>query len=283
MEDRIAYFNGRFMSIDKIRISPNDRGFLFADGVYEVIRSYKGKLFMYNEHIDRLKYSLSELKINFHNTASLKGIILELLRRNKLENVDATTYIQITRGEYERMLKFPPADVPPTVYIVPKPIQLDEQTIIKGIKAVSVEDVRWGRCDIKTVALLPNALAHQQAIEQGADIGLFTKDGNITEGTHVSVFGVKNGSLITYPAGKHILPSITRKVVKQLCEELNLELIEKAISLDSISDIDELFVVGTTPEITPVISVNDIIIANGKPGNITLMLQKAFNRFVGEL
>ncbi|MBN2683441.1 MAG: aminotransferase class IV [Bacteroidales bacterium] len=275
-----VFFNGSFIEKEDVKISPDDRGFLFGDGVYEVIRSYNGKFFMFSEHISRLNYSLKELKINYYETDKLEKIAKELLKLNSFENIDATVYIQITRGVAVRSLKFPGGDIMPTVYITLNKLNEHYYSYKNGISAFLVDDIRWKRCDIKSVNLLANVIAHNQAIDNGSEIGLFVKDGIITEGTHVGVFGVKNGSLITHPAGKEILPSITRKVIFDLCIKLEIPVLEQAINPENVFNLDELFVVGTSPEIAPVISLNKIPIANGKPGIISIKLQNAFNKLI---
>lgn len=276
----IVFFNGKLIPKNEVRISPDDRGFLFGDGVYEVIRSYSGKLFMFTEHLNRMKYSLKELQINYPKISELEEVIHELIHLNSFQETDATVYLQITRGVAPRSLKFPDKNIEPTVYITVNQINEHYYLYKNGIKAILVDDIRWNRCDIKSINLLANVLCHNEAISKGAEIGLFVKDGIITEGTQVGVFGVKDGNLITHPSGNKILPSITRKVIFDLCKMLEITVKEQAIRPENVYYLDELFVVGTSPEIAPIIYLDKKIISTGKPGKITMRLQKAFSELV---
>ncbi len=276
----ISYFNGKYLDKSEISISPDDRGFLFGDGVYEVIRSYHGKLFCFNDHMERLNYSLSQLRIEFRELDKLEGILNRIIHDNSLLDKDATLYIQITRGVYKRMLQFPSEPLKPTVYITPTIVDYDTDRQRTGINAYTVADHRWDRCDIKSITLLANVLSHQEAIEKGGQIGIYTMNDLITEGTHTSVFAVKGGKVLTHPANQQILSSITRKVVTNLCSNLYIDLIEHPIKIDDVYFVDELFIVGTTPEITPVVLLNDQKIGNGTPGKITQLLQAEFRKLV---
>jgi D-alanine transaminase len=275
----IVFFNGKFLEKEEVKISPDDRGFLFGDGVYEVIRCYFGKFFLFSEHIERMKYSLKELSIVYNEIEKLEPIAQELIKLNSFQQTDATVYIQITRGAAPRSLKFP-ENISPTVYLTLNKLHEQYKEFGKGIKAVLVDDIRWNRCDIKSINLLANVLAHNEALNKDAEIGLFVKNGIITEGTHVGLFGVKNGCLITHPSGKEILPSITRKVIFDLCKKLNIQVIEQAIKPENVYNLDELFVVGTSPEIAPILVLDKKNIADGRPGTTTLHLQKAFKELI---
>lgn len=270
-----VYFNSEYLKKEDVKISPDDRGFLFGDGAYEVIRCYHGNLFMFEDHINRLNYSLAELKIDC-NTSDFESVIRKLISINNFQNSDIVIYIQITRGVAPRSLAFPKEKTNATVYVTTSEINNVYYSYKEGIKAVFVDDIRWNRCDIKSVNLLANVIAHNQALEKNAQIGLFVKNGIITEGTHVGVFGVKNNCLVTHPSGKDILPSITRKVIFQLCEKLKIPILEEAVTIDNVFDLDELFVVGTSPEIAPVIFLEGKEFGNGKPGQITIRLQREF-------
>ncbi|GAB4294763.1 MAG: aminotransferase class IV [Marinilabiliales bacterium] len=279
MNSQIVYFNDNFLPKNMVKISPDDRGFLFADGVYEVIRSYYGKLFMFDEHINRLKNNLNTLRIEYNEFDKIKEIILELIRRNHFENSDITIYLQITRGVYpKRFLHIPEEKLKPTVYMYVNQVNINMEKYRQGLKAVSVEDKRWGLCNVKTTALVYNILAQQEAIDKGGDIGIFVKEGFLTEATNAGLFAVKNSMIFTYPESNHILPSITRKVVLTLCNHLNINLIEQPVCADKIIEFDEMFIVGTTPEIAPVIIYDNMPIGNSMPGAITQKLQESFEQ-----
>lgn len=281
--NRLVYLNGEILEFGNARISPEDRGFLFADGVYEVIRCYHGKLFFYTDHLNRLKYSLDQLRINNVSIDSFEEIILKLIEINGFQNEDATVYIQVTRGAYKRGLAFPPSDVLPTVYMSVSKVEPDEIAAKEGIKAVTVDDNRWARNDIKSIARLSNVLAHQEAIEKGAKVGIYLKNGYLTEGTHTGLFAVKKNIVITHPETNEILKSITRNIVTMLCSKLAIEIIEMPLKLSGVKDMDELFIVGTTPEITAVTQLDALVIGTGKPGQVTKKLQNEFSLLVNSL
>jgi D-alanine transaminase len=272
----IAYFNGQYVSKENIKISPDDRGFLFADGVYEVIRSYGGRLFKIDEHLSRLSRSLEELRMAPVSLAHLKTVAEQLMHRNNLENEDATLYIQITRGVAPRKHPFPDPETSPTVYVSASVLQPSPAEWETGIAVILVPDLRWQRCDIKSLGLLPNVLASQQAKEQGASEAVFVRDGVITEGSHTSFCAVFDGELVTHPANHHILDGITRSVVLDLCVTLGISVRESPILERTLKGASELMVLGTTSEVVPVVRVDDWVVGDGKPGPITSKLKQAF-------
>jgi D-alanine transaminase len=275
----ITYFNNRFLPKKEISISPDDRGFLFGDGVYEVIRSYSGKLFHADAHLNRLERSLRELQITGIDVENFRGISAKLLERNDLGSGDATIYIQVTRGAAPRKHSFPEGETVPTVYIFASPLQPPLQKMETGIKVILTPDIRWARCDIKSIALLPNVLANQQATDQGAEEAIFVRDGAITEGSHSNFCAVIDGELRTFPESHYILAGITRQVVLNLCRALGIPFREFPIFESELSKADELMILSTTNEVMPVVHVNDWKVADGKPGSVTLKLQKAFREF----
>jgi D-alanine transaminase len=256
-------------------ISPNDRGFTHADGVYEIVRSYAGTLFRIPDHLARLKRSLAAVRIAVPDVDTFAETAAELLRRNRLDKKDATVYIQITRGIAERMRA--PGPAIPTVYIETSPL-IARRALCRGVSVITLPDIRWGRCDIKTIGLLPNALARMQATDKGVYEALFIRDGFVTEGTHTNVFGVKDGTVLTHPPDHHILPGITRTVLLELCRALGIPISESPIPEPELTRLDELFLTCTTAEVIPVLRVNDVAVADGKPGPITRRLQSAFRR-----
>lgn len=281
MQNIIVFFNNQFLPKSEVHISPDDRGFIFADGIYDVIRFYNGKLFHWNEHLKRIIYSLSELKIQYPAIHQLEQIGLELYAKNNYNSTqDIVIYIHITRGVYKRFHGFPPEQIEPTVYVTAYPVTPNYKGMQEGVKVVTTPDIRWGRCDIKSIALPANLLAKQYAIENNAYDAIFEKNGLITEGTHTSLFGIKNGKLITHPLGKGILPGITRGIITKLCNENNIPLDEREILVNELYQLDEIFLAGTTTEVMPVVQVNDSIISNGKPGLLTQKLQLAYKKVV---
>ena len=271
----IAYLNGKYLSENDLKISPNDRGFLFADGVYEFMSFYYDDFFLFDEHIIRLKRSLKEISINLPEVENIGEICYRLIDLNKFQGDKIHIYIEITRGvRFPRSHQFPPENHPKTIYITPLPFNSRSEEKENGVKAITTEDIRWARCDIKTIALLPNVLAMQKAIVQNASESLFVRDGNIMEGTHSNFFAVKNGILYTPPLSNFILRGTIRDFLINRCKEIQVEVVEEDIQIDKLSSFDEFFITSTTYEITPVIQIDNIMIGKGKPGNLTRKLQK---------
>lgn len=275
----IVFLKGKFLDKEEAKISPNDRGFIFADGVYEVAKFYNGKPFRYDDHLKRLERSLAELEIEYHETESLEAIFAELITKNNLQNKHAGVYLQITRGEYKRVHHFP-ENIQPTVYAFAYYMPSFTDNLENGIKVITHEDIRWQRCDIKSVSLLPNTMLYNKAVKAGAGECVLIRNGMVTEATHSSVLGVKNGVVITRPLSNLILPGITRKVIQEICIANQIPFVEREFSEAEMLQMDELIIAGTGSEITPAIQVNDSIIGNGKPGKITRVLQEKFFEMV---
>jgi D-alanine transaminase len=275
-----VFLNSEFMSRDEARISPDDRGFLFSDGAYEVIRSINGKLFRPEEHFSRLERSLRELRISGIEIESLKQIPEKLIAYNDLTDGDATVYIQITRGEAPRKHAFPDRRTAPTIYACASVFCPIREKFQKGVKIILVPDTRWSRCDIKSVALLPNILANQQAKESGAEEAVFVRNGTVTEGTHTNFCAVYGGELLTHPLSNRILGGITRNVVLDICREQNIPFREFPVFEGELRAAEEMMIVGTTTDVMPVVEVDGRRVKDGKPGPITRKLMEAFQKMV---
>lgn len=277
----IAYFNGEFVAKNQISISPDDRGFLFADGLYEVIRAYRGQLFRTKDHIDRLNFGASQLCFSQTEFSYLEQIAQQLLEKNNLEE-DATIYIQVTRGAAPRAHAFPDPPCELTVYASAAPFDpLKTQGNKKnGITVITVPDQRWARCDIKTIGLTANVLANQKAVEHGAKEALFIRDNTVLEGTHSNFMAVIDKTLVTAPESHQILHGITRKVVLELAADKGIPVNEAPIAISKTNQITESFITGTTTEITPVVSIDGKPVGNGAPGPVTRMLQNAFSAYI---
>ena len=271
----IVYLNGKFVPKNEALISPEDRGFNFADGIYEVIKYYDGKAFRYADHLDRLKRSLREVSIHFDGCDQLEAILQELLVRDELANQEAGVYLQITRGSQTRIHRFP-EEIVPTVYATAFPFASKWDQLKNGVKVITTEDIRWLRCDIKSVSLLPNVMAAQKAYEQGAVEAIFIRNGIVTEGSHSSFLAVKNGTIYTHPDSNLVLPGITKIVVREICGELNIPLVEDGFAASELASMDEMMIVGTGSEVTPVVKIDEMTVGNGKPGPVTLLLQEKF-------
>ncbi|MBN1144350.1 MAG: D-amino-acid transaminase [Bacteroidales bacterium] len=282
LQHSTIYLNGQFMGRDKAMVSPEDRGFYFADGVYEVVKYYKGKPFCFEEHLNRFKDSLSGVKIRFENTAKLRDVCDALIKANSLSNKYAGVYIQVTRGVASRTHRFPEGNIEPTVFAraFTMPTYLNEMR--DGIRLVTHEDIRWQWCNIKSIALLPNTIIFEEAATQGAFECMLIRNGYITEATHSNIMAVKNGTVYTHPESNLILSGITRLMVLQLCNKLNIPVVEEPINATKIGDYDEWFVCGTGSEIVPVIKIDDTPVANAKPGPVTRLLQHEFLRITYE-
>lgn len=272
----IAYYNDIFLDEKEVRISPYDRGFLFADGLYEVIRSYDGRLFETRAHMARLLHGARALQFPERELEPVADVAETLIQRNGLTGGDATVYIQVTRGAAPRTHRFPPKDTPLTIFASARPFTPHADEMSHGIDVIQVPDQRWARCDIKSTALLPNVLAHQQAVDAGATEAIFTRDGFLIEGTHSNVFAVFPGRVVTPPRTNYILGGITRGVVLDLCREQDILVREGTLLASEITDADELMIVGTTVEITPVLRILNGAFRVHEPGPITRKLQKAF-------
>lgn len=272
----IVYFNGEFLAKEAVRISPDDRGFLLADGVYEVIRTYEGKLFQAEAHLQRMARSMRELRLPGPSPQQLHAISERLIADNNLTTGDATVYLQITRGAARRSHAFPADDVSPTIYATASPFKPPVEKMTHGVKIILVPDMRWTRCDIKSISLLPNVLANQQAKEYNVEEAVFVRDGAITEGSHTNVGAVFKGTFVTYPKSHYILGGITRQVVIELCHQFNIPVKEFPILADQLPKADEMMLMSTTSEITPIVQVDDRMVGNGKPGPITAKLRQAF-------
>ncbi|MCE7522196.1 D-amino acid aminotransferase [Alloalcanivorax xenomutans] len=277
-----VYLNGAFMAMEQARISPMDRGFLFADGVYEVIPAFNGVLFRFEEHLRRLERSLSALYlINPHDRAGWCRRCEELIQRNGGGNL--SLYLQITRGAADkRDHAFPDPPVSPTVFMSTAPLTVpteDSPDRITGAAAITLDDIRWARCDIKSISLLPNILLRQQAIAVGAREAILIHDGFVTEGAASNVFIVKDGEIATPPASHAILGGITRDLVIELCREQELPLREREISEAELGDADEVWISSSTRDVVPVVSLDGRPVGSGRPGETWKILARHYIAF----
>jgi len=273
----IVYVNGTFLPRAEARVSVEDRGFVFGDGVYEVLRAINGRLFATRFHNQRLERSLEGVRITLKGDDSASRFVeigKQLLKENNLLHGEAVLYMQVTRGATTRAHYFPPPDITPTVYISVARFTPYADLAASGASAITHPDLRWGRCDLKTLNLLPNVLASQTAKEQGAFEAMLIRDDVVTEGAKTNFFGVVDGSLRTHPCDSHILPGITRSVLRDLARNLGIELDETPIKVSEIPKLSELFLTGTTTDVMPVVKLDDKPVGKGKPGELTRKLQR---------
>lgn len=272
-----AFFNGKYLSKNEIRISPDDRGFLFAEGIYEVVRWYEGFFYDMNSHMARLKRSLNEVGIVWPEIDSFPEIARQLIRLNSLENSQAIVYLEVTRGAADRTHSFPVPPVTPTVYAFAKDFIPENSGMEGGVGVMMKEDIRWSRCDIKSVALLANTLCYQEALDKGFFECAFVRNGLITECSHSNIFFVIHGVIYTHPESEYVLSGVTRKNILRIANQAGMAVRIEPVSEKSLSNVQESFLTNTSGEITPVISIGDHIIGNGQPGPLTRILRERFN------
>jgi D-alanine transaminase len=261
-----AYLNGEFLPLSETRISVMDRGFLFGDGVYEVIPVYGGRLFRLEHHLKRLQNSLDAIRIsNPLAPAEWHLMLTKLVESNEAE--DQAVYLQVTRGVAEKRDHAFPADVTPTLFAMSTPMaESVDIDAIPGVSAVTLEDIRWNLCNVKAITLLPNVLLRQQAIDGGGTEAILIKNGLAIEGAASNVFIVSNGLLITPANGPSLLPGITRDLVIELAANHAIPFREADITEQQLFDAEEIWLTSSTREISPVIQLNDRVISAGKPG-----------------
>lgn len=272
-----AYFNGKLVPKSEIVISPDDRGFLFADGVYEVVRWYEGFFYDMSGHLTRLKRSLRELRINWAEADLFPSVARDLIKLNKLENQPSMVYLQVTRGAAKRTHFFPSPEVAPTVYACAWGFVPDSQSKESGIKVMLKEDIRWSRCDIKSVALLPNTLSYQEAYENGMKECIFVRNGLITEGSHSNIFFVIDSTLFTHPESNYVLSGITRKNILRIAQDAGINIREEAVLENRIRFIQEAFITNTSAEVTPVTDLGGNTLGEGLPGKVTRLISDKFD------
>jgi len=253
-------------------VSIFDRGFLFADGVYEVIALLDGRFVDDGPHLDRLERSLAEIQLHLPVTrAALHAMLIELAARNGID--EGLVYLQVTRGPAERDFAFPTAPTP-TIVAYARPLAvIDHPRAATGATAITVPDQRWARRDIKSIALLPQVLAKQAARAAGAFEALMVEDGELTEGGAATLFMVKHGALVTHALGTAVLPGITRERVFALAAARAVSVHERSIALDELLLADELFVTAATAFVMPIVQVDGATIGSGAPGPITRELR----------
>jgi D-alanine transaminase len=274
----IVYLNGEFLPYERATIPVEDRGFLFADGVYEMARVYNGRPFRLKAHMDRLARSCRELRLPELDLPHLSDVCLDLIARNNL--LEATVYLQITRGAYNSRAHAFPGEVRPTILAIARPYSDAPEMRQNGVKAVTVPDPRWARCDIKSLSLLPNVMARQVGAEAGAYEAIFVKDGIAIEGSASNFMGVLDGEIWTYPACNYILRGITRDVVLELAHKLGYTVREEGIPVAALGRCTELWFTSTTAEVMPVVNVDGKTVADGRPGPVALALQSAFQQLI---
>ena len=279
-----VYLNGAFMPIEEAKVPVLDRGFIFGDGVYEVIPVYSRRPFRLAEHLKRLQHSLDGIKLkNPHSDAEWTNIFSEIIKRNTPE--DQYIYLHITRGVAKRDHAFPVPPVPPTVFVLSNPLTTPPaEQLQSGIACITVVDNRWLRCDIKSIALLPNVLLRQAAVEAGcAEAILIRDDAFLTEGAASNIFVVKNGKLLAPPKDNLMLPGITYDVILELAAANGIKCEVRKVTKAEVFSADELLLTSSTKEVLAITTLDGKPVGNGKPGAMFARLHPLYQTFKREV
>ncbi len=274
MQDKEVYLNGEYLPLSEAKVSVLDRGFLFGDGVYEVIPAYFGKLFCLEAHLQRLNNSLNAIRLAVPIDAEQW---LKILRPLLIEGDAQYIYLQITRGVAGKRDHAFPEQCKPTIFAMCSPIVPFAHD--NGVKAITLDDMRWALCNIKATTLLANLLLRQQAVDKECAEAILIKDGYATEGAASNIFAVIDGVLVTPPNSNEILPGITRDVIIDLAKENGLSLREQAISLEALQAASEIWLTSSTREILPVSTLDNNPVGNGKIGSVWQTMQKLFQAY----
>ncbi len=280
----IVYLNGEWLEDSEAKVSVYDRGFLFADSVYEVIPAYAGNYFRFSEHIERLNRSLQQIKLGLvFDKKEWLAIAERLLAKNDLRQ--ASLYLQVTRGAYPIRSHEFPKGLTPTVFAMVSelPPVYDDSLEPIGISAVTCEDIRWDRCDIKTTSLLANCLLLQKALESGADDAILVRQGRVVEATASNVFMVKSGELLTPSLNDEVLAGVTREFVILLAKQLGYRVRQTELLMADLVEADEIWLTSSNKEIRPVLSLNHVKIGGGKVGKVWHEINAAYQKLKFEL
>ncbi len=271
----LIYLNGKYLDYSQALLPVDERGLQFADGVYEVALVWGGQFVDLERHLERLERSAQAIELDLPFTRSeIRDVAEELLRREAVKQ--AALYLQVTRGVAPRDHRFP-AVVQPTVIAYLKDAHMDREALQHGVKAITVPDLRWLRCDIKSVSLLPNVLARQQAANRGVREAIQVRSGvGVTEGSATNIWMVHQGSIVTAPASNWILSGIVRSVVLDLAKSEKLPVAERFASAEELLQMDEVFMTSTTSFVMPIIEIDGRKVGDGEPGPVTMRLQELY-------
>ncbi|MCA1056841.1 D-amino-acid transaminase [Rossellomorea aquimaris] len=273
--EQTVFLNGEYIERSDAKVDIEDRGYQFGDGIYEVIRVYEGTVFTMSEHLERLYKSAEKMKLTVpYEMEELTSMVGRLIEVNKVE--DGFIYMQVSRGISPRQHHFPGKDVPASVIAYTKEFKRPVKQMSEGVTATLVEDIRWLRCDIKSLNLLGNILAKEEAASKGDFEAIQHRGETVTEGSSSNVFIVKDGTVYTHPVTNLILNGITRRVIKDLADENGVPFVERTFTVEELFEADEIFIASTTSEVMPVIKVDDTVVGQGVPGPVTMALQSWF-------
>lgn len=271
--------NESFVEESEAKVAFNDRGYNFGDGIYEYVRIYDNKLFTAKEHFERLLRSAGEIGLELnHTVASLTELVRELAQVNNVTN--GGVYMQVTRGAAPRDHAFPTPPVAPVLTAFVKSYDRPFEALEEGVSVVTTDDIRWLRCDIKSLNLLGNVLAKEYANKYNATEAVQHRDGTVTEGASSNVYAIKDGIVYTHPANNLILNGITRQVIKWICEDEQITFKDEAFSVEFLKDADEVMISSTSAEVMPVVKIDGELVKDGQVGPITRRLQEGFERYI---
>lgn len=275
MANNTAYLNGRYLPLSEAQIPVLDRGFLFGDGVYEVIPSYSGRLFRFQDHIRRLNNSLAGIRLGSpHDEKQWLNILTPLV----VSSADQSIYLQVTRGVTNKRDHTFPDSIHPTVFAMASPITPIPGKSL-GVKAITLPDQRWQNCHIKAITLLANVLSRQQAAERGCSEAILIKNDHVTEGAASNVFAVIDGVLVTPPKSSEILAGITREVILELAKSNHISSRESTITVDDLKKADEIWLCSSIREILPIVELDSKPVADGRPGQLWQTMDGLFQNY----
>ncbi len=278
----IAFYNHEFTTLDNVRISPLDRGYIFGDGVYEVTKVHDGRCFALSYHLDRLYRSMRLMQIPAtiapDELTEIHGVLVE---ESGIRN--GSVYLQVTRGTAPRTHTFPAGIQPNILMFVQEDNPHKQELAASGVKVITLDDIRWEHVDIKSLNLIPNVLGAQQAKKKGADDALFFRGDELMEGTSSNVFMVRDGIIWTRPADERILKGITRQLIlTKVAPSCGVTTIERTIDREYLAKAEEVFITGTTTGIAPVVQIDKTIVGDGKPGPVVRKLQERYAGLMAE-
>jgi D-alanine transaminase len=282
-EDVDVYLNGNILPLSQAKISVLDRGFIFGDGIYEVVPVYNRKPFRLEQHVARLMRSLDKISLHTSNTAEeWRQLMTMMAQRAPWDN--SLVYLQVTRGVAKRDHQFPNPSVKPTIFLMAAPrVAPSAQEIDKGLRTVSMPDMRWFHCDIKSVSLLGNVLAKQYAVERGVDDVIQFRDGYLSEASSANIWLVKDGTVIAPPKDNLVLEGIRYGLIEELCQAEGIPFELRPVSQAEVEQADELFLSSATKEILPIVELDAKPIANGQAGPIYTALKQAYGKVLAAL
>ncbi len=280
----ICYLNGEFTPLKDAKVSVLDRGFIFADGIYEVIPAFAGKTFRIEQHLKRLQDNLTAIKIeNPYSITQWRAIFNDLIVKNNYSNTDCSVYLQVTRGVAKRDHIFP-SNPTATIFAMVNPLPAaNPETLAKGLSVIIRDDIRWQYCNIKSISLLGNIILKQEAAEHNADEAILVRDGNVTEGAVSNIFIVKDGVIKTPVKDKKLLPGITRDLIIEIAAQHGLACQETNITKDELLNADEVWLSSSTKEVSPVCFIENKAVADGTPGPHWAKMYQFFQEYKDSL